>query len=240
LPVLITLLLSCTKDVTLPDLEGSLVGYVYTFDEYGTRINANQDVEISAVAGLKEIRVRTDPSGRFEFKNLLSGTYDLVIEKEGYGTMKQYSVQHLGGKPTILTQAFFLYQPSTATVSDLSIEGGYVYATINFNGNHPEYVQVILYISKNQGFDIENVASFGPVYLYPEDTRYKGVFYQREINFQNGETGFFKGIATCSAYYIFDRGASLGGISYYFDYILNKTIYPNASTESSEYTFTVQ
>ncbi len=117
LPVFVSLLIACTKDVTVPDLEGSLVGYVYTFDEFGIRVNENQDVEIAAIAGPQHYNLRTDKTGRFEFKNLPSGTYDLEVEKEGFGMMKQYGIQHLGGKPTLLTQAYFLYQPSAASIT---------------------------------------------------------------------------------------------------------------------------
>jgi hypothetical protein len=237
LSVFIALLLACKKDVIIPDLEGSLVGYVYTFDEYGNRVNENRDVEITAIAGPQHYNVRTDQTGRFEFNKLPSGTYDLNIEKDGFGTMKQWGIQHLGGKPTILTQAYFLYPPSTASITDLSIEGGNLYAVINFNGNHPESVQVILYFSKNQGFDIESAIDMITVDVYPQDNLYKGFVPPMEVNFQAGETWYYKGIVTCSEYSVLDRGTYLGGNSNYFDYTLNKTIYPNASAESSEFTY---
>jgi hypothetical protein len=237
LAVFISLLLACTRDVTIPDLEGSLVGYVYTFDEYGNRVNQNQDVEIAAIAGPQHYNVRTDKTGRFEFKKLPAGTYDLEVEKDGFGMMKQSGIQHLGGKPTIITQAFFVYPPSTASIADLSIEGGNLYATINFNGNHPESVQVILYFSKNQGFEIESATDMITVDANPQDTLYMGFFPPMEVKFQAGETWYYKGIVTCSEYSVLDRGTFLGGNSYYFDYTLNKTIYPNASVESSEFTY---
>jgi hypothetical protein len=242
LPVFVSLLIACTKDVTVPDLKGSLVGYVYTFDEYGNRVNENQDVEIAAIAGPQHYNLRTDQTGRFEFKNLPSGTYDLEVEKEGFGMMKQYGIQHLGGKPTLLINAYFLYRPSAASITDLSIEDQdsgdrNLYATINFNGNHPEYVQVILYFSKNKGFDIASTTDMITVDVYPQDNLYKGFVPPMEVNFQAGETWYYRGIVTCSAYGVHDRGAFLTGFSYYFDYPLNKTIYPNASVESSEFTF---
>jgi hypothetical protein len=195
------------------------------------------DAEITAIAGTLHYNVRTDQTGRFEFKNLPAGTYDLDIEKQGFGMMIQSGIQHLGGKPTILTQAYFLYKPSSAVITNLSIEDRNLYATINFNGNHPGYVQVILYLSKNKGFDIESATAMIKVDVYPEDTLYKGFVPPMEVNFQAGETWYYKGIVTCSEFYIYDRGAPLGGISYYFDYTLNKTIYPNASLESSEFTY---
>jgi hypothetical protein len=237
LPVFILLLLACARDVTVPDLEGSLVGYVYTFDEYGNQVNENPDVDITAIAGAQHYNVRTDATGRFELKNLPAGTYDLDIEKVGFGMMKQSGIQHLGGKPTILTQAYFLYPPSTAYITDLSIEDRYLYAMINFNSNHPENVQVILYLSNNQGFDIESATAIIKVDVYPEDNLYKGFVPPTEVNFQAGETWYYKAVVTCSKSYVYDRGAPLGGVSCYFDYTLNKTIYPNASHESSEFTY---
>jgi hypothetical protein len=238
--VFISLLFACSKDITIPDLEGSLVGYVYTFDESGTQVNDNQDVEIAAIAGTEHYNINTDQTGRFEFKGLPSGTYDMVIEKEGFGTMKQFGIQHLGGKPTIMEQPYFLYNSSMDSVTDLSIEDEYLYATIDFYGNTPGEVQVVLYFSKDQGFDIESTSASFSVDLYPEATHYKGFFPPMEIDFQAGDTWYYKGVVTCSKYGISDRGAFLTGISYYFDYTLNKIIYPSAGPESSEFIYEPQ
>jgi hypothetical protein len=240
LTVLISLMLACTKDVTIPDLEGSLVGYVYTFDESGTQTNDNEDVEIAAIAGTAHYNINTDQTGRFEFKGLPSGTYDLVIEKEGFGIMKQFGIQHLGGKPTIMEQPYFLYNSSMDSVTNLSIEDGYLYATIDFYGNTPEDVQVVLYFSKDQGFDIESTTASFSVDMFRQATHYTGFFPPMEINFQAGETWYYKGVVTCSKYGVSDRGAFLTGISYYFDYTLNKIIYPGAGPESSEFIYEPQ
>jgi hypothetical protein len=119
---------SCTKTVTVPDLEGSLVGFVFTYDEYGNLLENHDNVLITTL-GTGNYTTKSDKNGRFEFKGLPAGTYDIELEKEGFGTMKQFGIQHLGGKPTLVNQseydyimsAFSLIQTPTSSINNLSL-----------------------------------------------------------------------------------------------------------------------
>src|SRR5665647_42095 len=139
----------CRNTVTQPDLAGSMVGYVYTFDEYAKLLPDHGNVLITAI-GLKPYETHTNNSGRFELKGLPAGTYELHIEKEGFGTMKQFGIKHLGGKPTVLglhpspydVDAFFIYQMPTSEIQNLSIENDTLAASFTFSGTAPDRLSV--------------------------------------------------------------------------------------------------
>ncbi len=78
---------SCSKEELVPNLEGSLVGYVYTFDEFANLLDDHSNVQVTAL-GLEHFTTLTDKKGRFEFQGLPAGTYELHFEKEGFWHVK--------------------------------------------------------------------------------------------------------------------------------------------------------
>ena len=237
---------SCTQEVLLPDLKGSLVGYVYTFDEFANLLDDHSKVHVTAL-GLENFSAITDKNGRFEFKSLPSGTYELNFEKEGFGTMKQVGIQHLGGQPTTLglsytgstnSSAFFIYQMPTTEIISLSVEKDTLTGVFSFTGSLPEYVQLQVYCSTIQDFKISHAQLVRGAYLYRINGEYKGTIFNLESKFLPGEAVFFK------ACVLFRKGGitdfvnrMVVGIDSYFDYSTNTTIYPNISDESSQYSF---
>ena len=101
---------ACHKVNLLPDLEGNMVGFVNTFDEFSNQLQDRSDVLVSA-EGSEGYTAYTDKAGRFEFIGLPNGTYELVFTKAGFDTLKRSGIKHLGGTPTILG-TFSIYQTS--------------------------------------------------------------------------------------------------------------------------------
>lgn len=177
---------SCTKDELLPDLKGSLVGYVYTFDEFANLMDDHSNVQVTAL-GLDHFSTRTDKNERFEFKELPAGTYELHFEKEGFSTLKQFGIQHLGGKPTTLgmsfdpstnSQAFFIYQIPATEIVNLSVEKDTMTAVLNFSANAPEYITLQVYCSNIEGFATPDANLITAVFLTPQNDVYKGRIYE--------------------------------------------------------------
>jgi hypothetical protein len=238
--------LSCNKEELLPDLEGSLVGYVYTFDEFATLLDDNSNVKVSA-RGLDYFSTRTDKNGRFEFKSLPAGTYELSLEKEGFGTMKQFGIQHLGGQPTTLglrmdgstnSSAFFIYQLPTTEIISLSVETDTLTGVFSFTDIWPDHVPLQVYCSNVKDFDISDAQLLTGSYVNLMNGEYKGRIYNLDTKFLPGEEVFFK------ARILYTRGAITDfinrivvGIDTYFDYSTNTTIYPNIGDESAQYSF---
>ncbi len=163
LAFLIILSLSgCKNTITQPDLEGNLVGYVLTFDEFGGLLDNHEKVIVTAL-GQGRYSTHTDQNGRFELKGIPAGTYELDFDKSGFGSMKQFGIQHLGGSPTILGAkgqinysygtAIFLYKMPTTQIVNLRIENDSIYADLNFIQTPPEKISILCYFSNNPGFD---------------------------------------------------------------------------------------
>jgi hypothetical protein len=240
---------SCTKDELVPALKGSLVGYVYTFDEFAILKDDHSNVQVSAL-GLDHFSTRTDKNGRFEFKDLPAGTYELSLEKEGFGTLKQFGIQHLGGQPTILglrldgsanNQAFFIYQMPTTEIISLSVQKDTLTGVFSFAGYRPGYVPLRVYCSNVKDFDISDAQLVTGPYVSLINEEYKGRIYDLETKFLPGDEVFFK------ACILYNRGGITDfvnriviGIDSYFDYSTNTTIYPNLGDESAQYSFIYQ
>jgi hypothetical protein len=63
--------------------------------------------------------VLTDENGEYLFEDLLFGTYNLVFEKEGYGTYKVFNILHKDGA-TNISVIPSLGEKSTTEVDDLT------------------------------------------------------------------------------------------------------------------------
>jgi hypothetical protein len=173
----------CRNTITEPDLKGNMVGYVYTFDEYHNLLNTHDKVLVTAL-GNGKYTTKTNVDGRFEFKDIPAGTYEVDMEKEGFGTMKQFGVQHLGGQPTLLGQAyydynmyaFFLFQTVTSTITDLSYKKDTLSAILDFHGHDPSTFNVFLlvYFSGSEGFVITDAEYSAVVYMAKIQYVYKG------------------------------------------------------------------
>jgi hypothetical protein len=241
------LFISCSKDDFLPDLEGNMVGYVYTFDEFTELLPDHRGVLVTT-RGKKRYKTITDKDGRFEFKDLPTGTYELTIEKPGFGTLKCFDVKHLGGTPTIIgltdekntIRAFFIYRIPVTKILELSIENDTIYASFDLKNLEPYWMVLWIYFSEKPGFSTDEALQSIRRGLQAENGQYKCNLTQYNTpNLPKGKMIFFKA-RICNSIGGLDIGnMNVHGISNYFDYSLNKTVYPNVGNESSQYSFIV-
>ncbi|MBN2814235.1 MAG: carboxypeptidase regulatory-like domain-containing protein [Bacteroidales bacterium] len=245
---LIGLWVGCSKEeVLLPDLKGSLVGYVFCFDEYANLLNDQGHVQVTAI-GLKQYSCTSDENGRFEFTHLPAGTYELHFEKAGFGTLKQFGIQHFGGKPTVLglsldgsdgNSAFFLYQIATSQVVDMVIENDTIKATLSFDGAYPEYVDLVLFLSDASGFNTDEAKAKTTRSLVRHGNIYEEYLYPASFPFEPGQQVFVRACVVTTGALIInsDMPYYISGIETYYDYLLHQTIYPNQGNESAQFTF---
>lgn len=243
--LVIVSLTSCTKDNFLPDLKGSLVGYVYTFNEFAELLPDHGGVLVST-RGNKKYKTTTDKYGRFEFKDLPVGTYELCFEKEGFGTLKYTGVKHLGGTPTIFglrdnnryITAFFIYQIPKTKILDISIENDTLYASFDLNGYEPYWMVLDVYFSEYPGFTTDEAQQSVHRGLLPGKGIYKCRLTQNKTpELPKGKKIYFRARINRWTGGVYIGNLDVYGISHYFDYSLNKTIYPNIGDASSEYSF---
>jgi hypothetical protein len=244
--LILILTFSCTKDVVVPNLEGSLVGFVLLHDEYGNLLENHDNVLVTAL-GTGQFTTETDTKGRFEFKGLPAGTYEIDMEKEGFGTMKQFGVQHLGGNPTLLGQdaygyslyAFFMFQTPTSSITSLSIENDTITATPDFNGYDISAFNfnLVVYFSGTENFDPKDAEFIIKPYMISYQGVYKGVLDGLEKRFGSGRKLAYKASILISGYGSIP--STVYPIDSYFDYSLNKIVYPNLGPVSNEYSYVV-
>jgi hypothetical protein len=100
-------------------LEGDVVGFVLLTDEWGQDENDKSDVLIS-IEGLNRTAV-TDANGRYAFTNIPAGTYNLLFSKTGYGTIKRFSQQLVGGNVPALLSSIKLFQHPQTEIETLNV-----------------------------------------------------------------------------------------------------------------------
>lgn len=240
------LFFSCTKNITIPDLEGSLVGFVYTYNEYGNILESHENVLVTAL-GTEKFTTKTDKNGRFEFMGLPAGTYEIAMEKEGFGTMRQLGIKHLGGEPTLLGHdyydfimvAFSLIQTPSSSVSSLSIENDTLTATLDFHGKDPSNVNysLMVYFSSAENFDPKDAEYVTQPFPINTQTTYRGIIDGLESEFGSGTKVWYKACIRISG--SGPHPVPVGSIDSYFDYSLNEMIYPALGPVSNENSYVV-
>ncbi len=241
--------LGCHKeDDYLPGLSGNMVGYIYTFDEFGNLLVDHSHVKVTAIGMDQTYSRHSDVTGRFELEEVPTGTFELHFEKEGFGVLKQFGVQHLGGKPTILLnnrseeEAYFLYEMPASIIDHLKIVNDSMSCEFSFAiiPNPSTSFLLKVFFSSSDHFTRHNAEYIEDVRIWQRDGNYWGKFYFNETPFSPGETVYYKACRFTIPGVIRPpyQNWNVYGVDTYFDYELNETIYPNLGDESEQYSFT--
>ncbi len=244
--VLLALTSACNKDIIIPDLEGNLVGYVVTLDEFGQGIPAKENVVITA-AGAGTHTTETNEDGRFEFSGLPAGTYEITAEKEGFGLTKKISIKHLGGKPTVIGlrydgsnyDAFRLYELPKTTVTNMVFENDSLTGTFAFP-RPPSYIYQDVLISITNQADYATTADLN---LLVRSFMLKNGIYRCPLNsvalgYSSGETIHFK-VKVCSYGIPVSDHISHIEDNTYFNYETLSYFYPALGAESGWFSYVV-
>jgi len=240
----------CSKEDYLPGLTGNMVGYLYTFDEFGNMLDDHSNVKITALGMHESYSTHSNSKGRFVLEDIPTGTYELHFEKEGFGVLKQFGVQHLGGKPTILLnsrdeeQSYILCKMPASIIDYLYIENDSMTCEFTFHiiPNPSSSFQLKVYFSSSDNFTRQNAEYIENVRIWYTDGKYWSRFHFDVTPFSPGETVYYKACRYTIPSYIQPpyQNWNVYGVYSYFDYELNETIYPNLGDESEQYSFTFQ
>lgn len=237
----------CSKEDYLPGLTGKMIGYLYTFDQFGNLLYDHSQVKVTAIGLDQTYAGHTDQNGRFELKDVPTGTYELHFEKSGFGVLKQFGVQHLGGNPTILPfidsyeHAYFLYEVPTTTITDLGIVNDSLSFSCLFTVPlPPEHVRIKLYFSTKEDFARSEAEFTETERSWNAGDYYAGTLYFQDAPFNPGETVYMK--ACClnvvgAIQLPMQSYRTIYGIDDYYDYESKQTIYPGLGDESAMYSF---
>jgi len=247
--VLLGLNRGCDSDPEfLPGLEGRMVGYLYSLDEFGILLEDHSGFKVSALGHAGSYQAISDAKGRFEFIALPTGTYELHFEKEGFGSLKQFGVQHLGGKATILlldrfeqTKHYFLYESSKTRIQHLEVDKDTLMATFIFPGETiPGEASLYLYFSTEEGFDIQDAQFTWPKTLIDYGGVYTGYPLFRDSPFKSGEKIYYKAGYFTRPWEWLQQDMHLYDIygpDSYLNYESNHIIFPNLGEISEQYSF---
>lgn len=246
--VALLLLPSCSEeDEFSPYLEGDIIGYAYCFDEFGNEPEDFSGITVVTEPGRKYSAV-TDADGRYVLKGVINGTYNLSFEKEGFGTMKLFGIEHLGGKPTVMeyyygNKAPFVFHNITTGITHLEYNNDTIRAEVTFSGQYrPDNLYIRVFFSDEADFNVNTAVATRNIVIFKQDNTYwRDISSDIEsLPFEPGETIYSKAclysatdaIMLYNYYYI-------SGLSTYYDLDTNNTIYPNLSNESNEFSFTM-
>ena len=113
------LLLSCNADQA--ELHGSLVGFVQLTDENGNTIQQNE-LEVTVRLEGTTYYTAANRGGRFNFQGIPVGTYNVIVEKPGYGTKKHFSALITPGpKPAFIEEPITLFETPGFLITEMQI-----------------------------------------------------------------------------------------------------------------------
>jgi hypothetical protein len=130
------LLISCTKhEVRQLDFKGDLILKLTTYSEFGKVIKDNANIDITLEGTSPLLKSATDISGQSKFDGLSMGNYNLIISKNGYGTIKIQNFNFFGGEaPTIYST--YLMQKSTTIIKNFVFSISKTQMTLTGNISH--------------------------------------------------------------------------------------------------------
>ena len=123
----ILFLFGCGKKEKAILPSGNIVGFVELVDENGNMYKEKEGVNVS-IEYPSESTI-TNEYGRFEFWEILAGTYNLNFNKEGFGTYKKFGYQFIGGNVPALLYTTYLYELPNIEIQSLNVS--YYNNTIN-------------------------------------------------------------------------------------------------------------
>ena len=228
--ILLTVIYGCKKAES-PKIELEAVsGYCYRYDINRIKSADHEGLRISTHGD--SISTTTTSDGRWDMSNLKTGIYTFTFSNPGFGTMKVFGKNLIGGYQTIDDVSLYpvpLYTVSL-TADSVSADGFGLYLCGIFSGPVPKDPCLHLFFGKNQ-----NVSSDPFTYTYDyalniggamENIEFEVVFLAELFTnngFNPGDTVYVGAYTDCLLATSYNSDARI----FYLDPITDKRIYPN-------------
>ncbi len=168
--ILLLLLASACKKTIQLDLRGTIKGEVYAIDEFGFEPQSNENIMVSLEGSEPLLYTLSDNNGKYEITDIPSGTYNLIISKEGYGDFQYQGIQVVGGDAPLYFNNNIV-EKSSITIDDISLEvvdGTEIYLKCIVNHNYtidprPFYPEIRYYISDTDNPSYTNYIQAGTI-----------------------------------------------------------------------------
>jgi hypothetical protein len=133
---------------------GSIQGQVQLYDVHGNPLADNSGASISIEHTSPLVNAISALDGKFLLPLVRTGTYDLDLQKAGYGSMRFLNVQHPGGTQASQTGILSTGQQldsqyNISLTVDTSSFGTYQYLVVTIKLTHPQIINnpVLLFFS---------------------------------------------------------------------------------------------
>ncbi len=109
-----------TETIKQTDLTGAFAGYITVRDEFGNFLD--KDGVLIQIEGTDPLLTGyTDTAGYYYIPDVPSGTYNIIISKEGFTEMQYQGIQLVGGGYDYYYSAV-IYETPTTEISNLNVE----------------------------------------------------------------------------------------------------------------------
>ena len=221
----------------------SISGSLSLFNALSWPVADSSGVTITLSSGDQQRTATTDASGHYIFYGLEKGTYNLIYQKAGFGTMKVFGIAHSPGGPqsTVVPEVSLLQQPGgTAVQSITGTDGSSVEVHINLDTSSlvytPYYGNLVLLIGKTPDVSPSHYLIMHSEYIGIDGTGgYIDYIDKSSLSglFSTGDSLY---ITACTynryVHKLKDENAwfDLGSSAYYVDPDSGDFVYPNLST----------
>lgn len=190
---------SCAKD-DVPDADpitkANITGAVNLYDEGTTQID-NSNMFIRVEGTIPEISATTDANGDFTLLDVPFGTYTLIYEKSGFGTLKKFDIEHENNASLILNTPS-MGEISTTEITNLeaNVSGNDIIISVTTNpaGSNGNARYVRYFLSTDSNVSSENYTYFSPglvSQINPKEITLSNTDLT-SAGFSSGETVFVK------------------------------------------------
>jgi len=105
-----------------PSLKGNVVGFVSLFNEIGIRYATSDGMTVTVEGSNPEIKAISNADGKYELKDVPTGTYNLSFTRTGFGNFKRLSILHIGGTAPTNLGNNNLWETAKTTVTNIAVE----------------------------------------------------------------------------------------------------------------------
>lgn len=180
-------MLSCDSDkgeVSPLDLDGDgvITGVAKLFTANGNGLTS-EGMRISIINSDPPISALTDIDGFYTLENVPYGIYDLVFEKDGFGTFKKGDIVHTDPE-TFIEERTFLGRKSTTSITAMQVSTTATEVTISYRTDPPSsdanihFTRIFFHTSSDVS---DNIQSAFTSVIFTNRTPFNAVFTYEQI-----------------------------------------------------------
>ncbi|MCT4615436.1 MAG: carboxypeptidase-like regulatory domain-containing protein [Marinifilaceae bacterium] len=163
LVILYCFIISCTN-ADFDELTGDLVGFseLKTLDGIVSEDKAGVEVYLE---GSKD-KVYTNELGRFVLTDISPGSYNLIMEKEGFGSLVCQNIKIVGGVMPLVIEKQTVFEKASSRLMYPKLEYSNNVFHIRANLLNPENFRVNIFVSSEKDVNWEDYKVSSPYYEY--------------------------------------------------------------------------